>query len=90
MNGQTVQITGIASEMQGVARLPSGICVFVPGAIPGETVEIEIMKERDRFCEGRVLSLVKASDKRVAPECPYAGVCTGCSAQHIRYDAQSE
>ena len=39
MNRETIFITGVGSEMQGVGRLSDGRAVFVPFAIPGETVD---------------------------------------------------
>ncbi|MBQ9855315.1 MAG: TRAM domain-containing protein, partial [Clostridia bacterium] len=49
MNTETIVITGAGSEMQGVGRLSDGRACFVPFAIPGEKVEIEIINARDRF-----------------------------------------
>ena len=84
---ERTEITGIASELQGVGRLSDGRVVFVPGAIPGETVDIEITREKERFCEASLIKVVHPSPDRVAPDCPYAGRCGGCQGRHMRYEA---
>ena len=71
--------------MQGVGRLSDGRACFVPFAIPGETVEIEITSARDRFANARLVRVLEASEDRIEPVCPYFGTCGGCQAQHMTY-----
>ena len=80
-----ITISGIASEMQGVGRLPDGRAVFVPGALPGEQVEIEIKREERRFCEASLCAVQKPSEARMIPDCPAYGDCGGCQARHMQY-----
>ena len=82
---QQIIITGTGSELQGVGRLPDGRAVFVPGAIPGETVEIEITADKGRFCEASLVGVVDPSPDRAEPACPHAGRCGGCQARHMTY-----
>ncbi len=54
--------------------------IFVPGALPGETVEVdEVPGHPDRR---RLLRVEIASPQRIAPVCPHFGVCGGCAMQH--------
>lgn len=85
MNRETIFITGVGSEMQGVGRLSDGRAVFVPFAIPGETVDVQIEAEKERFCTARLLDVREPSPDRVVPVCPHYGVCGGCQTQHIAY-----
>ena len=85
MKKETILITGIGSEMQGVGRLSDGRAVFVPFAIPGETVDVQLEAEKERFCTARLLNVREASPDRVEPACPHFGVCGGCQTQHIAY-----
>ena len=71
--------------MQGVGRLPDGRAVFVPGAMPGEIVNIEIERDKGRFCEASLVSIAQPSPKRRAPACALAGRCGGCQARHMSY-----
>ena len=82
---ETITITGVGSELQGVGRLADGRAAFVPGAIPGEVVDIEIIREKGRFCEASLCAVREPSPDRVAPACPHAGVCGGCQGRHMRY-----
>lgn len=82
---QVIDITGVGSQLQGVGRLADGRAAFVPGAIPGERVEIEIEREKGRFCEASLRAVLEPSPHRIAPACPHAGDCGGCTGRHIRY-----
>ena len=83
---ERVKIHGVGSEMQGVGRLSDGRAVFVPGALPGEVVDIEISRDAARFCEGRLLAIREESAERRESSCPYYGRCGGCSARHMNYE----
>jgi 23S rRNA (uracil1939-C5)-methyltransferase len=80
-----LSITGAASELQGVGRL-EGRAVFVPGALPGETVEIEIVREQERYLVARLLRVLSPSPERRPGDCRYAGECGGCQARHMTYE----
>ena len=82
---ERILISGTGSEMQGVGRLADGRAVFVPGALPGEAVEIEIAREAKRFCEARLLRVIEPSPERIDSACPHADRCGGCAARHMRY-----
>jgi 23S rRNA (uracil1939-C5)-methyltransferase len=62
--------------------------IFVPGALPGETVEVDLVPGHpDRRT---LLRVDTASAERIAPICPHFGVCGGCAVQHwqtVRYRA---
>lgn len=66
--------------------------VFVPFAIPGETVRVEITEARARWARAKLLEVLEPSVHRVEPPCPYfgPGKCGGCHFQHIAYEAQAE
>jgi len=69
-----------------------GRVIFVPYAIPGETVRAEIIEARTRWARARLLEVLVPSPHRVDPPCPYFGPdeCGGCHFQHIAYEAQAE
>ena len=60
-NTVKIHITGSGSELQGVGRLSDGRAVFVPGALPGEDVEIEITELKDRFAKGALKKVLTPS-----------------------------
>ena len=83
---ERIEITGTGSELQGVGRLSDGRAAFVPGAIPGEIVDIEVTRDKGRYCEASLVEVVVPSPDRIAPACPSYGVCGGCQGRHMRYE----
>lgn len=74
---ETWLIDHVGQRGDGVSLTPHGPR-FVPYTLPGETVEVDV-------CSGdraRLLRIVNASAKRVAPFCPHFGACGGCAIQH--------
>lgn len=61
---------------------------FIPGALPGEVVEIEILQSKKGYNRCRVVRVIEESKVRTAPFCPYYNSCGGCSLQHVFYDDQ--
>lgn len=82
---ETVQITGMSSELQGVGRLSDGRVVFVANALPGEVVDVAVVRESDRFCSAEIVHIKEPSEHRLSASCPYYGVCGGCHTQHMDY-----
>jgi 23S rRNA (uracil1939-C5)-methyltransferase len=63
--------------------------VFVTGALPDETVRVEIVAERRDYARGRVLEVLAGSPHRVTPLCPeLARGCGGCQWQHAALGEQ--
>jgi 23S rRNA (uracil1939-C5)-methyltransferase len=63
----------------GIADAPGGP-IFVPGALPGEEVEVESVP--GRHDQRHLLNVEMPSAERIAPICPHFGVCGGCAMQH--------
>jgi 23S rRNA (uracil1939-C5)-methyltransferase len=69
----------IGHRGDGVAAGADGP-VYVPGALPGEKVEVEpVAGHPDRR---HLLRVETPSAERIAPICPHFGVCGGCAIQH--------
>ncbi len=62
----------------GIADAPDGP-LYVPYALPGETVEVAPWRPDRR----RLVKVVAASAERIAPICPHFGTCGGCALQHL-------
>jgi 23S rRNA (uracil1939-C5)-methyltransferase len=69
-----------------------GKVVFVPYAIPGEEVLVEIVEDKGRYARGRLVEVLSRLTQRVPPPCPHFGShgCGGCHWQHIAYETQLE
>lgn len=89
MQGLAVGGACIGEVIDGPAAL-RGVKAFVPLTLPGELVEARIVERHDRFIQAELLSILESSSDRVAPPCPYYGVCGGCDLQHMNLPAQRE
>lgn len=82
-----VRIDSLDQEGRGITRV-DGKVVFVEGALPGELVEIEIVRRKRSFDLARVISIVEPSSQRVEPRCRHYERCGGCKLQHLDSRAQ--
>ena len=80
-------LTGMGHRGMALGRHHEQV-VFVRGGVPGETVEVEVLRRYNDYLEGRVASVITASPHRVDPPCQYYGECGGCQYQHIAYEQQ--
>jgi 23S rRNA (uracil1939-C5)-methyltransferase len=84
---EKVRITDIGAEGNALARVDN-LVVFVPMLIPGDVVDIKVIKKRKKYLEGRVVKFHEYSPDRIEPRCIHFGVCGGCKWQHLPYDLQ--
>ncbi|MCR1289431.1 23S rRNA (uracil(1939)-C(5))-methyltransferase RlmD [Shouchella clausii] len=83
----TVTIEDLTHEGAGVAKV-NGYALFIPQALPGETVDIKVVKTKAGYGYGRLLQVQTKSEHRVEPPCPIFYKCGGCQIQHMDYSAQ--
>lgn len=65
-----------------------GKVAFVPFGAPGDTVEVEVVREKRKYVLTRLVRIVDPSPVRRAPPCPHFGTCGGCQWQHLPYAEQ--
>ncbi|MFN2475024.1 MAG: class I SAM-dependent RNA methyltransferase [Chthoniobacterales bacterium] len=82
-----LEIDDIAFGGKGVGR-SDGKAVFVPYTIDGERVAAEIARQKKQLAEADLREVLRPSEHRAEPECPYFGRCGGCAYQHISYEHQ--
>ncbi|MBQ1628262.1 MAG: class I SAM-dependent RNA methyltransferase [Treponema sp.] len=68
----------------------SGKTVFVPFAIPGEKLEIEITSTKKDYDTAKIIKIVEPSPARVNPVCPFYMKCGGCNMMHISEEVQKK
>jgi 23S rRNA (uracil1939-C5)-methyltransferase len=76
---EQVTITRLGARADGIAEGAAGP-VFVPKALPGETVAIERDGSR-----AELVSVETPSPERETPFCPYFDRCGGCATQHMKH-----
>jgi 23S rRNA (uracil1939-C5)-methyltransferase len=79
--------TGIAHGGEAIARV-DGKAHFVAGAMPGETVEGRVVRDKKSWARVELVRVLEASPDRVAPPCPHFDECGGCQWQYAAYPAQ--
>ena len=84
---EKVRITDIGAEGNALARVEN-LVVFVPMLIPGDVVDLRVIRKRKKYLEGRVIKFHEYSSDRIEPHCSHFGVCGGCKWQHLPYDMQ--
>ena len=82
-----IEITGYAAEGKALARVDD-IVVFVPYAVPGDVVDLQVRRKKHSFMEAEIVSINKPSPLRTKPFCQHFGVCGGCKWQHVPYEEQ--
>ncbi len=84
---KNLQIVRYGINGEGIALLNNKI-VFVPFALKDETVDAQIIKENKSYFTAKLNNVIKESDNREIPICPYYYDCGGSNMQHIKYDEQ--
>jgi 23S rRNA (uracil1939-C5)-methyltransferase len=99
-NDDWLLVESLDLEAQGVAHRPrpegegegAGKVVFIEGALPGETVRVNVGRRKNQWEQGQVSAIARESAQRVRPGCPHfglhAGACGGCKMQHLHPSAQ--
>jgi 23S rRNA (uracil1939-C5)-methyltransferase len=82
-----LHIVDIAEEGKGVAKAEE-LVVFVEKAVPGDIVDVRLVKKKKNFAEAVIENIHTSSPLRTDPFCQHFGVCGGCKWQHMQYDAQ--
>ncbi len=82
-----LEIIALAAEGNAMGKW-NDIVVFVPMAVPGDIVNVQVRTKRKRYMEGYVTEYIKRSPLRVEPFCSHFGVCGGCKWQSIPYSEQ--
>ncbi len=84
---ENVTILDAGSEGKAVARV-NEMVVFVPYAVPGDIVDIQVVAKKKKFFEGKITRFEKYSDRRIEAFCSHFGTCGGCKWQIMPYEDQ--
>ncbi|MCE1198005.1 MAG: 23S rRNA (uracil(1939)-C(5))-methyltransferase RlmD [Marinilabiliales bacterium] len=84
---QDVEILDAGAEGKAVARV-EGVVLFTTNAIPGDVVDIQVTRKREKYMEGRVVALKRPSADRIPAFCEHFDLCGGCKWQYLPYEKQ--
>ena len=84
---EKVEITDAGSEGKAIARVENMV-VFVPFVVPGDVVDIKVVRKKKNYFEGKATAFHSYSPLRIEPRCEHFGLCGGCKWQNMSYDDQ--
>lgn len=79
---EILTIERLGPKGDGVALL-DGEVVYVPKAVPGDQVKVEITETSDGILRGRVIDFISHGAERITAPCAHYESCGGCQIQHI-------
>ena len=82
---ENVLIESLDYYGRGITHL-NGKIVFVKDALPDEIVDIQIILDKKKYSEAKVIKYKKKSSKRVDSLCPYFKKCGGCQLFYYKYE----
>ena len=82
-----VEIESLDHFSQGVARYQNRV-LFIAGALPSERVQVRITQLKRKVAQGKLLSVLTPSPKRITPHCAHFSSCGGCSLQMLALEEQ--
>ena len=84
-----IKIEDIDHYGNGIGYINNKV-VFVKRSLPGEVVDIRIIKDKKNYSEAIISSIIEKSNDRIEPKCPYYDNCGGCNLLHMSYNKQLE
>ena len=87
----TLKLKDMGHGGYAIGRDKKNRVIFVPNAIPGESVEVEVPDNEHkgrRYAHAQLLQVTKAVKARVEPRCAHASEGSCSSFQHVVYESQ--
>lgn len=83
-----IKVLDAGAKGVSVAKAPDGKVVFIPNVVPGDVVDVQTLKKRKAYYEGKAVKFHEFSEYRTEPICEHFGVCGGCKWQNMKYSQQ--
>ena len=83
----TIKIEDIGADGEGIGKI-DGFPLFVKDAVPGDLVEVKIVKAKKNYAFARLEKILEPSPDRTDPPCPFHRQCGGCQIQALSYEKQ--
>ncbi len=77
----------MAAEGKAIAKI-NDLVIFVPYVVPGDVVDLQIKRKKNKYAEGEVVKFHQYSENRAEPFCQHYGICGGCKWQVLPYSEQ--
>jgi 23S rRNA (uracil1939-C5)-methyltransferase len=83
-----VEVIDTAAKGKSVGKAPDGRVIFLSNTVPGDVVDVQTLKKRKAYYEGKAIAFHTYSNKRTQPKCDHFGTCGGCKWQDMGYQFQ--
>lgn len=84
---ENIRLEDYATEGKAIGR-KEGKVFFVENGVPGDLVDVFVMKNKTDYAKAKVHRLIEPSPKRIEPFCSHFEWCGGCKWQFLNYDTQ--
>ncbi len=84
---ENVEIVDIAAEGKAIAKIEDMV-VFIPYVVPGDIIDLQITRKKNKYAEGKPVRFVSYSPDRTEAFCEHFGICGGCKWQILPYTEQ--
>lgn len=85
---ENITVLDAGAKGLSVAKAPEGQVIFIPNVVPGDVVDIQTLKKRKSYYEGKAIKFHSYSENRTEPVCQHFGACGGCKWQNMKYELQ--
>jgi 23S rRNA (uracil1939-C5)-methyltransferase len=85
---ENIEVLDTAAKGKSIGKAPDGRVIFLSNTVPGDIVDVQTLKKRKAYYEGKAIVFHKYSDKRTQPQCEHFGTCGGCKWQDMDYQYQ--
>ncbi len=85
---ENIKVLDAGAKGVSVAKAPEGQVIFLPNVVPGDVVDVQTLKKRKAYFEGKAIKIHTYSEHRTEPVCQHFGVCGGCKWQNMKYSQQ--
>lgn len=82
-----LEITTLTNQGSGLGRFNDEV-VFVDSAVPGDILDVHIIKVSKNYAIGKINKVIKPSKNRIVSDCDVSTRCGGCAYRHMKYDAE--
>ena len=85
---KNIKVVSINNNGFGVAKNEEGKVYFIKEGVPGDLLEIKVLKKRRNYYNAKIEKIIEKSIYRIDPLCKHFYDCGGCKLQHIDYNYQ--
>jgi 23S rRNA (uracil1939-C5)-methyltransferase len=85
---ENIKVLDAGAKGVSVAKAPEGQVIFIPNVVPGDVVDVQTLKKRKSYYEGKAIKFHEFSEHRTTPACQHFGTCGGCKWQNMKYEQQ--